>query len=179
MGNPIPLTELALRTSGIGSSIALGSEAADAVGKLIATFGEPTSDTGPITSIGEYGACKDLPVRVVKVGALAVIIVIDANGTETFGGYRLDLTYDSAAISAAAELATLSGLKLGNSVTKLRDIYAGFDIELSVDPDLGRIFELRGSSGNPLLWGPITETEDEGTDLIMGIYSVDASPGFC
>ncbi len=178
VGNPIPLSDLVLQTTGIGP-INLGADAVDAVGQLVATFGEPSSDTGPITSTGAFGACEDLPVRIVKFGALAAIIVIDADGAGFFGGYRLDLTYDGAASSGAAELETLSGLKLGYSVTQLRDIYSGFDIELVTDPDLGRIFELRGSSGNLLLWGPVLDSGNEGTDQIMGIYSVDASVDFC
>ena len=115
-----------------------------------------------------------------KFGALAGIIIVDPDGTETFGGYRLDLTYDGAATSGAAELETLSGLKLGFSVVDLRRIYEGFDINLVNDPDLGRIFELRsGNTSNLLLWGPVTDSGNEGTDQIMGIYSVDASSAFC
>ena len=179
VGNPIPLSALKLEVGGIGP-IVLGMDAADAVGMLVSSLGEPTSDTGPVASTGEFGACDEQLVRVVKFGALASVIVIDADGTETFGGYRLDLDYDGAARSGAAELETLSGLKLGYSVTQLREIYGGFDIKLVNDPDLGRIFELRsGNTGNLLLWGPALDTGDEGTDNIMGIYSVDASVGFC
>ena len=179
VGNPIPLPDLRLEVGGIGP-ISLGSKAADAVGQLIASLGEPTSDTGEIISTGEFGACVDKPVRIVKFGALAAIVVIDDDGVETFGGYRLDLTYEGASTSAAADLETLSGLKLGNSVVQLREIYPGFDITLVADPDLGRIFELRsGNTGNLLLWGPVTDSGSEGTDTIMGIYPVDASVGFC
>jgi hypothetical protein len=147
---------------------------------LIASLGEPSDDTGPTASAGEFGACSDRQARIVKFGALAAVIVVDADGTETFGGYRLDLNYDGAARSGAAELETLSGLKLGYSVTQLREIYPGFDIKLVNDPDMGRIFELRsGNTGNLLLWGPVLDTGDEGTDNVMGIYSVDAAIGFC
>jgi hypothetical protein len=179
VGNPIPLSDLKLEVGGIGE-ISLGMEASEAVGMLIASLGEPSSDTGPITSTGEFGACSGSLVRIVKFGALAAVVVIDADGTETFGGYRLDLTYEGAASSGAAELETLSGLKLGNSVVQLREIYDGFDINLVNDPGLGRIFELRsGNTGNLLLWGPVLDSGNEGTDTIMGIYSVDASVGFC
>jgi hypothetical protein len=179
VGAPIPLSELKLEVGGIGP-IALGSEASEAVGMLIASLGEPSSDTGPIVSTGEFGACNGGQTRIVKLGALAAIIVIDAGGPETFAGYRLDLSYEGAAVSPAAELETLSGLKLGFSVQQLRDIYVGFEIELIDDPDLGRVFELRsGNTNNLLLWGPVLETGNEGTDTIMGIYSVDASVGFC
>lgn len=178
VGEAIPIADLILKTSGIGP-IDLGTESADAVGRLVASFGEETSDTGPITSTGEFGGCEAELVRIVKFGALAAVNVIDADGTETFGGYRLDLTYEGAATSEAAELETLSGLKLGFSLTQLRDIYSGFDIQLVDDPEIGRVYELRGGSGNLLLWGPITDSGAEGTDQVMGIYSVDASFGFC
>lgn len=179
VGNPIPLSNLKLEVGGLGS-ITLGTDAAEAVGMLISTLGDPTSDTGPIVSTGEFGACAGEQARIVKFGALAAIVVIDADGTETLGGYRLDLTYEGGPSSDAALLETLSGLKLGNSMVKLREIYLGFDITLVDDPVVGRIFELRSNStNNLLLWGPVSETGDEGTDLILGIYSVDASVGFC
>ncbi len=178
VGQPLALGDLTLQTAGLGD-IRLGSDAADAVGKLVATFGEASSDTGPVISTGEFGACEGGLVRVVKFGALAAIVVIDDDGTETFAGYRLDLTYDEAATSVAVDLETLSGMKLGYSVTQLRDIYAAFDVEIVTDSDYGRVFELRGTSGNLLLWGPVLDSGDEGTDTIMGIYSVDASGAFC
>ncbi len=180
VGNPIPLSDLKLEVGGLGP-VRLGGSAAEAVGQLIASLGEPTSDTGPIPGTEEYGAkCDTGQVRIVKFGALAAIVIIDPDGTEIFSGYRLDLTYDGAATSGAAELETLSGLKLGFSVVDLRRIYEGFDINLVNDPDLGRIFELRsGNTSNLLLWGPVTDSGNEGTDQIMGIYSVDASSAFC
>ncbi len=178
VGQPLALGDLTLQTSGLGV-IALGTEASEAVGKLVATLGEPASDTGPITATGEFGACEGGLVRVVKFGALAAVVVVDADDAETFAGYRLDLTYDEAATSVAVDLETLSGLKLGNNVADLRRIYESFDVEIVTDPDYGRVFELRGSSGNLLLWGPVLDSGDEGTDTIMGIYSVDASGNFC
>ncbi len=178
IGQPLPLSDLTLQTSGLGV-VNLGTDAEDAVGRLVATFGEPTSDTGPIVSTGEFGACEGGLVRVVKFGALAAIVVVDPDGTETFAGYRLDLTYDQAATSVAVDLETLSGLRIGDNVTTLRDIYSSFDVEIVTDSVYGRVFELRGSTGNLLLWGPVTDSGDEGTSTVMGIYSVDAAGNFC
>ena len=79
----------------------------------------------------------------------------------------------------AVDLETLSGLKLGNNLTDLKNIYAAFDVAVVTDSTYGRIFELRGSSGNVLLWGPVLDSGDEGTDTIMGIYSADAAGNFC
>lgn len=178
LGQELSLEDLMLQTGGLGV-LALGSDAADAVGRLVATFGDPTSDTGPIVATGEYGACEGGMVRIVKFGALAAVVIIDNDGTETFAGYRLDLSYDEAATSEAVDLETLSGLKLGYSVSQLRDIYSAFDVEIVSDPEYGRVFELRGGSGNLLLWGPVTDSGDEGTDTIMGIYSADPAGTFC
>ena len=180
VGDPIPVSDLKLEAGGLGP-VKLGEPAATSVGQLVASLGEATSDTGPIPPSSEYGAdCEGRLARIVKFGALAAIVVIDPDGTEVFAGYRLDLTYDGAATSAAAEMETLSGLKLGYSVLDLRRIYEGFDIQIVNDPDVGRVFELRsGNTGNLLLWGPITDSGNEGTDQIMGIYSVNASTAFC
>ena len=180
VGDPIPVADLKLEVGGLGP-VKLGEPAATSIGQLISSLGEPTSDTGPIPPSSEYGAdCEGRMARIVKFGALAAVVVIDPDGTEVFAGYRLDLTYDGAATSAAAELETLSGLKLGFSVLDLRRIYEGFDIQIVNDPDVGRVFELRsGNTGNLLLWGPVTDSGNEGTDQIMGIYSVNASSAFC
>jgi hypothetical protein len=178
IGQKLSLDDLKLQTGGLGS-IKLGSDAADAVGRLVATFGDPTSDTGPIVSTGEYGACEGGTVRIVKFGALAVVVIIDADGTETFAGYRLDLSYDGAATSEAVDLETLSGMKVGFNVAQLRDIYSGFDVEIVNDPDYGPVFELRGGSGNLLLWGPVLDESGDASDTVMGIYSADPAGTFC
>lgn len=178
LGQAMSLDDLKLQTGGMGS-IALGSDAADAVGRLTATFGPATDDTGPIVSTGEYGACAGGTVRIVKFGALAVVVIIDDNGTETFAGYRLDLTYDGASTSAAVDLETLSGLKVGDNLATLRETYSGYDVEIVNDPLYGRVFELRGGSGNLLLWGPVSDSGNEGTDIVMGIYSADPAGTFC
>lgn len=178
IGQPLSLDDLKLQTGGLGS-ISLGSPAEDAIGRLVATFDMPTSDTGPIVSTGEYGACIGGTVRIVKFGALAAVVIIDADGRETFAGYRLDLTYDGASTSPAVELETLSGLKVGDNVTTLRDTYSGYDVQIVSDPQHGRVFELRGSSGNLLLWGPVSDSGNEGTDIVMGIYSADPAGTFC
>jgi hypothetical protein len=178
VGQALSLDDLKLQTGGIGD-IALGSDAADAIGQLMATFGDPSSDTGPITSTGEYGACEGGTVRIIKWGALAAVVIIDSDGAETFAGYRLDLSYDGAATSQAVDIETRSGLKLGYSVAQLRQIYSDYDVEIVTDPTYGSVFELRGGSGNLLLWGPVSNSGDEGTDLVMGIYSADPAGTFC
>lgn len=175
-GASIPISELDLAVDAIGP-IELGSRARQAIGRLVSSLGEPDEDTGPITSTGEYGGCEGETVRIVRWGALAAIVVIDADGTETFGGYRVDLNYDGALSSDTTELETLSGLKVGASVREIDIIYESFDRRLVVDPELGDIFELRSrNTGNLLLYGPVSSPESDG--IITGIYAPDACGRF-
>ncbi len=177
VGEPIPIADLGLAVDAIGS-IALGSPAAEAIGRLIATFGEPDEDTGPVTSTGTFGACAGETERIVRFGPLATVVVIDADGTETFAGYRLDLAFGGLS-HPAASLETLSGLAAGNSIRQLRQTYEAFDVDIlsHPDPDIDNIFELRSrNTGNLLLWGPVSSPEDDG--FVRGIYSPDACDRF-
>lgn len=171
-GAAIPISELKLAVDAIGP-IALGEPAADAIGQLIASLGDPDEDSGPVTSTGAYGSCDGATERIVRFGALVAVVVVDPNGDETFGGYRLDLAYGGLS-SDAVELETVSGLKVGNSVGRLQDVYERFDVKILADADLGDIFELRNSSGALLLWGPLSEADG----FIRGIYSPDACGRF-
>jgi hypothetical protein len=174
-GEAIPPEQLTLAVDGIGP-IAFGSPAAEAVGRLIASLGEPTTDSGPVTSTGAFGACEGEMERIVRWGPLVAVVVIDPDGTEVFGGYRLDLQYGDILSSAATDLATVSGLKAGDSVLTLEDIYSNFRIQYVVVPGLDTTFQLFGSSGAQLLWGPVTSEADDGT--VLGIYAPDACERF-
>jgi hypothetical protein len=150
--------------------IVFGDDAATAVGRLVASFGDPTQDTGWQVSTGQYGVCAGDLERVVLFGPYAAIVT-KPGGQEIYNGYRHDITYGDLA-NPAAGLETLSGLKLGDTVADLRSIYAGEDVTFSTDPRLGLIYEVRGStSGSLLLWGPV-EGED-GADRVIGIYAPD------
>ncbi len=110
-------------------------------------------------------------------GALAAVVVIDDDGTETFGGYRVDLNYDGALTHPTADLQSLSGLQPGASVREIGIIYKNFDTRVVADPDLGDVFEVKSAtSGNLLLWGPVTSTEDAGR--VDGIYAPNACGRF-
>lgn len=174
-GEAVPVEQLTLAVDGIGP-IEFGSPAADAVGRLIASLGDPTADSGPVTSTGTFGACEGEMVRTVRWGPLVAVVVIDPDGTEIFGGYRLDLQYGDILSSGATDLATVSGLKAGDSVLTLEDIYSNFQIAYVVVPGLDTTFQLTGSSGSLLLWGPVTSEADDGT--VLGIYAPDACGRF-
>lgn len=172
VGNPIPLEELTLQVDGVGD-VKFGQPAADAVGRLVSSLGDPDSDTGIQLSVGEWGVCQGDNERIVTWGPFAAIVVVDLDGTETFAGYRLDFAFGGFS-SDAANLATLSGLQAGASFRQLEQIYDGFDIRQSENSVLGSTWELYSTNtGALLLWGPLTEDS-----TVRGIYAPDACGRF-
>ena len=170
-GDPIPIAELTLASDGVGP-IDLGRPADEAVGRLIASLGEPDADSGPRPSTGEYGVCEGDVERIVTWGPFAAVVVVDPDGAETFAGFRLDLSYGGFS-HEAAELATLSGIKLGDSFRNLQETYDGFEVEQTDDATLGEIWTVSSSeTGNLLLWGPLAE------GAVRGIYAPDACDRF-
>ncbi|MFO7699635.1 MAG: hypothetical protein R6W79_03385 [Acidimicrobiia bacterium] len=150
--------------------IVFGQDAPTAMGRLVASFGEPTEDTGWQVSTGQYGVCAGDLERVLLFGPFAAIVT-KPGGQEVFNGYRHDLTFGDLT-NPAAGLETLSGLTVGASVADLQSTYAGELVTFSTDPRLGEIYEVRGStSGSLLLWGPVEGPDD--ADRIIGIYAPD------
>ncbi|NNK91897.1 MAG: hypothetical protein HKO87_05640 [Acidimicrobiia bacterium] len=169
VGNPLDLSELALVADGIGP-IAFGTPEAVAAGQLISTFGDPDEDTGDIVSTGEYGACPGDEVRVLRWGPLAIVL-----RAGLFVGYRTDLTYGGVADAPSTLLSTLSGLRLGDSIERLEEIYnsESLSVDFEVDDDLTEVFRLtRIADGRLLLYGPISGTTP--TERVLGIYAPDA-----
>ena len=168
-GEAIAIADLTLVVNGIGP-LDFGTPAANSIGRLIASLGEPDEDTGPRTSTGAFGVCVGDTERIVRWGPLAAIVTV-AGGTETFQGYRMDISYDGASASQATEIATLSGLRVADPVSQLERIYgSSFDIAYEVDETLGETFRLSGDSGL-LLYGPVTSSE--ATGFVTGIYAKD------
>jgi hypothetical protein len=167
VGDAIPITELQLSTSAIGP-LNFADDGDQVLGRLAATFGEPTQDTGFIVGNGSFGECAGDSVRVVQWGPLNIVVVGEV-GASAFVSYRIDLRYGGIT-SPTTDMETLSGLRVGDTVGQLREIYAGFVIEFVVDPDAGLVFELRSQlGGDLLLWGPV-ESQDDAA-LVTGIYS--------
>lgn len=150
--------------------IVFGTDAATAIGRFVASFGESTDDTGWQISTGGNGVCAGDFYRIVYFGTFAAIVT-KPGGTEAFNGYRQDLTFGDVT-HPAGTLETLSGLRVGDTVGRLQEIYKGETVSFSVDPKLGNVYLVEGSSsGNLLLWGPV---EGENTsDRIVGIYAPD------
>jgi hypothetical protein len=176
VGDVIPFDDLRMVADGLGP-VKFGTPAAEAIGRLITSLGDPDDDSGPVLSTGTYGVCAGGLERIVRWGPLVAVVVVDSDGTETFGGYRLDFAYAVDGLgSPATELETLSGLKAGQSVVALKDIYSNFQVTFEATDDI-TTFQLRSAkSGNLLLWGPVTSEDTKG--IVLGIYALDACGRF-
>lgn len=161
IGDPIPLTEVGLGAFALGP-FDFELDAAEPLGRLVATFGQPDTVAAADAT---WGLCEGDTGRVVQWGPLAVITAV-VDGQELLGGYRLMAPADTSG-HPAASLTTLSGIALGDSVTRLREIYANSTIDYPVTVDGATVYRLlRSSDDRVLLWGPVT-----GDEIIAGIYS--------
>lgn len=174
VGEAIPITELVMTTDGIGR-LEMGGDGDEVLGRMVSTFGEPTEDTGFQVGSGSFGECAGDPVRVVRWGPLNIVVVGEP-GDNIFASYRMDLRYGGIT-SPTTDIETRSGLRVGDSVGQLKEIYSGFAIEFVVDPNAGLVFELREQLGSDLLlWGPVESQDDDA--LVTGIYSPDSCGRF-
>ena len=170
MGDPIAITELTLTKDDIGP-LDFGDDGDQVLGRLAATFGEPTQDTGFIVGSGSWGECAGDAIRVVQWGPLNIVVKGEV-GASQFVSYRLDTKYGGIT-SLPIDMETKSGLRVMDTVAQLKDIYAGFVIDFVVDPDAGLVFELRSERGGELLlWGPVESSSDDAK--VTGIYSPDS-----
>jgi hypothetical protein len=170
VGDPIPIAELTLTKNDIGP-LDFGDDGDQVLGRLVATFGEPSQDTGFIVGSGAWGECAGDGIRVVQWGPLNVVVRGEAGASE-FVSYRLDLKYGGIT-SPTTDMETKSGLRVSDKVSQLKDIYGGFIIDFVVNESVGLVFELRSElGGDLLLWGPVEGQADD--DLVTGIYSPDS-----
>ena len=163
VGTAIPLSSLTLTSNGLGP-ISFGEASSDAIGRLVASLGEP-KETGAAGDA--LGLCADDDGRFVRWAGLTIVI----SGTfadGTFAGYRYE---DEAVPTMHLDLATPSGLHVGDPVSTLNQIYAALQIDyLSSD---GTNFFRLSEADDLLLWGPVSSIEDSGR--VEGIYA----PGTC
>ncbi|MBP1632079.1 MAG: hypothetical protein H6Q11_367 [Acidobacteria bacterium] len=170
VGEAIPIAQLKMTVDGIGE-LALGDDGDEVLGRLAATFGDPSDDTGFQVGSGSFGECAGDPIRVVYWGPL-VIVVKGEPGDSQFVSYRIDLRYGGIT-SPTTDIQTQSGLRVSDTVGQMKAIYAGLSLEFVVDPDVGLVFELHdGLGGELLLWGPVESQDDDA--LVTGIYSPDS-----
>jgi hypothetical protein len=170
VGDAILLSEIQMKASALGP-LEFGQDSDRVLGRLAATYGQPTDDTGFFVGDGTFGECPGDSVRVVRWGPLNIVSV-GAEGSAEFVSYRLDLRYGGIT-SPTTDIATLSGLRVGDTVGDLESIYSGFAIEYVVDEGIGGLtFELReNQAGDILLWGPVDSQAEDA--LVTGIYSRD------
>jgi hypothetical protein len=174
VGEAIPIADLRMTVDGIGA-LTLGDDGDEVLGRLVATFGDPTEDTGFIVGSGSFGECAGDTIRVVQWGPLSIVVKGEP-GDNRFVSYRIDLRYGGIT-SPTTDIQTQSGLRVSDRVGQLKDIYDGFAIEFVVDPDVGLVFELREQLGaDLLLWGPVESQDDDA--LVTGIYSPDSCGRF-
>lgn len=173
---PIPVEDQKMITNGMRINdndipdIVFGTDAETAIGRYVASFGPSTNDTGWQVSTGGIGVCAGDLERIITFGTYAAIVT-KPGGQEVYSGYRQDLTFGDAT-HVAFGIETLSGLKLGDTVGEMREIYKNQTVSFSDDPKLGNVYMIEGaSSGTLLLWGPAEGDTDE--DLIIGIYAPD------
>jgi hypothetical protein len=170
IGDPIPLSDLKLSSDDIGP-LDFGADGDEVLGRLVATFGQPTDDTGFIVGSGTFGECPGWSIRVVNWGPL-VIVVRGEPGDNAFVSYRLDVRYGGVS-SPTRDLATLSGLRVLDTVAELNDIYSNYSVQFVVDQNVGLTFQLKLTANDSvLLWGPVDSQADDA--LVTGIYSPDA-----
>jgi hypothetical protein len=174
VGEAIPMAELQMTVDDIGP-LDFGADGDEVLGRLAATFGEPTHDTGFIVGSGSWGECAGDPVRIVQWGPLSTVVKGEP-GNSQFVSYRIDLRYGGIT-SPTTDIQTRSGLRVGDQVGQLKEIYSGLAIEFVVDPNVGLVFELREQlGGDLLLWGPVESQDDDA--LVTGIYSPDSCGRF-
>jgi len=171
----IPAEDLKMKTDGLRVNddtipdIDFGQDAPTAIGRLVASFGDPV-DTGWQTSTGQYGVCAGDLERILTFGTLAAIVTKNG-GQEVFNGYRNDILNGDITLPPGS-ITTLSGLALGDTVQELNDTYADLEVSFGSDAKLGSIYEVRSAtSGTVLLWGPVGGEDPD--DKVTGIYAPD------
>jgi hypothetical protein len=160
--------DLRLSEDGLGE-LEFGSDGLITVGRLVATFGQPDSDSGVVAApaVESGGFCEGELQRVVRWGALSIYNAVGDDGAETFASVVIE---DGASDHPANGLSTLSDLGIGDTVAELRAIYEGFRIEFAAGTE-DAVWEVRASSdGRLLVWGTSSGT-GEPDDVVTSIRS--------
>ena len=156
------MSSLTLKAGGIGPLV-IGDTAPDALGRLVASLGRP-EEVG--VAGAEMGLCEGEEGRFVRWAGLTVVVTGTlADGV--FAGYRFE---EQAVPTMHLDLATPSGLRVGDPLSSLNEVYAAYQIDYVSDggTDLFRLSDEEGL----LLWGPVSSIEDSGR--VEGIHSPDA-----
>jgi hypothetical protein len=159
IGDPVPISELSLGAFAIGP-FDFDAPAADPIGRLVATFGQPDAVAAADAS---WGLCPSDSGRAITWGPLA--IVTRGIDDEVLVAYRLGPFAGIDTEHPAAPMATLSGLAVGDTTQQLEAIYANSTVEFTDVDGVASFRLLRSSDDRLLLWGPVVD------DVVAGIYS--------
>jgi len=160
LGEALAADEFAMKASGIGP-LDIGMPIEEVAGLLRASFGEAIA-------AGIDRVCPPDETYWLQWGDLMVIFDSQNPGAE-FVSYRNEVSEVS---GPTLGLTTLSGLKVGDTVSDLRDTYQAYTISFELI-DSTPYFRLQ-AGGDLLLWGPLSNVEADG--VIEGIYSPSPCP---
>ncbi len=167
VGPALDVDSLTLGAFALGP-LRLGSETNEATGRLVATFGQPDEQF----PVGEnWGLCPTDTGRALRWGHLNVILT-EGPDTETMVGYRLEAREDD---SPTAGLRSLSGLALGDPLTRVQALYANAVTD-SLDDDTPIFIVLRSSDRRTLLWGTLSDDDDPVVASINSPRPCDGGP---
>ncbi len=161
---PVPVSRLTLHADGIGP-IEIGTPAPEAIGVLAASLGTPEE----IAVAGAaHGLCAGEDGRLVRWAGLTAIVSGTLEGG-TFVGYRYQ---EPTVPTSHLNLATPSGIRLGDAITTLNEVYATYAISYEA---IGERATFSLSDGEDLLlWGPVSSIE--ATGRVEGIFSPPSCP---
>ena len=164
VGDPIALEDLALGAFALGP-LDFNDGDINALGRLVSTFGQP-DEAYPI---GEPdGLCPTESGTAARFGWLTAFLR-DEDGTDVLVGYRLEEPVEGGLGHPTAELKTISGAVIGDTIEEWNTIYRAFGgvIEQEVD-GTPVLLLLRLSDERTLLWGPLTDGDPV---LVTGVFS--------
>lgn len=157
--------DLVLRADSLGD-IRFGVEPDAAIEYVTALLGEPTSDTGWIDAVSEFGTCPGTEVRGVSWGDLRLLFGDESDfdaGVRHFYQWQYGPTGDVTADEVADPLgpATDGDISIGSTVADIDRVYD--NAEIFTDVVFGPGFELE-----PGLWGSLSD--DASTGRVLALY---------
>ena len=170
IGPAIDPGDLTLGAFALGP-LRLRTENDDAVGRLVATFGQP-DERFPV---GEnWGLCPTDTGRALRWGHLSVILREDPEG-EVLVGYRQVHNPAVADSVATATLRSISGLALGDTQDRLQLLYANVVTDTG-DDGTTTFLVARSSDKRTLLWGTLSSGADPVVTSINSPRPCDGGP---
>lgn len=153
--------DLVLRADSLGD-VRFGVEPDAAIEYVTALLGDPTSDTGWIDSVSDFGTCPGTEVRGVRWGDLSLLFGDESDfdsGVRHFYQWQYGPIDEDVADPLGP--ATDGGISIGSTVADIDRVYD--NAEIFTDVVFGPGFELE-----PGLWG--TLSNDAPTGRVLALY---------